>query len=292
MGTQRAFDFTEPTYGESGRHGNAVLDLAGRDQADGTSKAVIVAQAAGRGSSRTDATGPVDDAINGRRTSFRTGLWGAFLTAREPGAETDIAVDDEIGFNPGDPVAIFNTSTDGVPDSPDYALVDGAPAAGVVTITPGLSGDKFKGARIVNLAGRAFDVSVGVEGRGGVKSQVQAPNAVSISVSEVVAGSIRVLISPNDEDEATHFDTYVRESKPRKIEPGWIPDDADRTAASAASAFDVSTFDGGADCVPMGTGGALVSTNTYFVVVIARNGAGRRDIDESGISNIEQITIT
>jgi hypothetical protein len=291
MGTQRVFDYTEPKYGESGRHGNAVLDLAGRDQADGTSKAVIVANAAGRGSSRVDATGPVDDAINGRRTSFRTGLVGAFLAAAEPLGETDLAVDDDTGFSDGDPVAIFNSSTEGVPTSPEYALVDGAPAADVITISPALVANRHKGARIVNLAGRAFDVALGVDGRGGVKSQIQAPNAVSIAVSEVVATDIRVLITGNSEDEATHFDTYVRTTKPRKIEPGWIPDDADRTAADAASAFDVSTFGGGADCVPDGTGGAILSAGTYYVVVVARNGAGRRDIDESGISNIEAITM-
>jgi hypothetical protein len=287
MGTVRLISYTERRYGESGRHARADVNVSSHDDGDGTATSVIVAMANAL-SCRATATGPVDDAINGRRTSFRTGLSGAFLSAKEPAGETAIAVDDDDGFAAGDPIAIFNTSSDGVPTSPEYHLVDSV-AANVITLAgSGLTGAMYEGARIVNLADRAFDVAVGIDGRPGVKSQLTAPSAVSIAIVED-SGDIAVTITANDEDEATHFDTYVRDARFRKIEPGWVPDDADRT--DVASAFNVTTFEGGADCVPDGGGGALVSSGTYYVAVVAKNGAGVRDVDESGMSNVEEITL-
>jgi len=283
MGVRRDIEYTEPTYGRSGAHEEAICSLSGQDQGDGTVKPVVVA------ASRTlvaneYVTEAVDAILNGRRTSFRTGQVGAFLTAKEPATETAIAVDDDTGFADGDPVAIFNTSSAGVPTSPEYRLISGSPSGNVITLNSGLTAAKYKGARIVRL--RGFDVSCGTNGRGGVKSQLTAPSAPSISVAD--GGSkITVTVTANDEDEATHYDTYVRTSRFRVIEPGWIPDDENRTSVAS---FDVTTHGGGVDAVPDGAGGSIGS-DTYYVAVVAKNGTGRRDVDESVISNVEEITV-
>jgi hypothetical protein len=235
-----------------------------------------------------DVTYPADDAINGRRTSFGNGRVGAFLAAVEPIGETDIAVDDDTGFADQDAVAIFNTSADGTPTSPEYRLVSGSPGGNVITLNSGLTAAKYKGARIVRLA--AFDVACGTENRAGIKSQLQAPSAVTIAVVED-SGEIAVTITANDEDEATHYDIYVRDVMFRSIAPGWIPDLENLSASTVASAVNASTFEGGADCVPDGGGGSLGSGLTYYVAALAKNGSGRRDLDESRISNIKEITL-
>jgi len=291
MGTVRRISYVEPRYGESGRHATVSLGLGALDEGDGTARAVVTGSD-GRHSSRADATGPLDDAINGRRTSFRTGVGGAFLTAKAAASASMLVVDDSSGFSDGDPIAVFNESSDGVPTSPEFFILNDVPDGTHLDLgSATLAGAMYKGARVVNLADLATDVSMGIDGRPGVKSQLQAPTRVLISVDEVVGGSIRVTIEANDEDEATHFDSYVRETRFRRIEPGWVPDDANRDAASVATPYDVTTFEVGADCVPDGGGGVLVSAHTYYVAVVAKNGNGVRDVDESGLSNVEAITL-
>jgi len=292
MSSVRRFSYTEPELGLDGQHASAQLDISTHDDGDG-SVTTIVHGSTGRETAKAAITGPADDVVNGRRTSFRAGLEGAWLTANEAIGQTLLSVDDSSGFADGDPIAIFNASADGVPTSPEYGIVDGTPPSGTTLevnigkAAGGLIAAKYKGARIVNLAGVAFDVAVGIDGRPGVKSQLEAPSPVTIAIAED-SGEITVTITANDEDEATHYDTYVRESRFRHIEPGWVPDDADRTTAAA---FNVTTFEGGANCVPDGGGGALVSGNTYYVAVVTKNGAGVRDVDESLLSNVEAITL-
>lgn len=289
MGIRRDVEYVDPKYGLEGNTRTAFVDMSSRGESDGTMTPCVVAQASGPVVAKSPVAEAVDEVLNGRRTSFRSGQVGAFLTAAASAGGSTLTVDSTTGFAAGDPIAIFNASADGVPTSPEYHLID--------TVTDGthldlgsatLAGDFYKGARVVRL--RGFDVSAGTAGRGGIKHQLTAPSPVSISVVEN-SGDIRVTISLNDEDEATHFDTYIRETRFRRIEPGWQPDDANRTAADAAGAYDVSTFEGGANCVPDGGGGALVSGHTYYVAVVAKNASGIRDVDESQISNVEEITL-
>ena len=290
MGISRRIDYVEPQYGEGGRHATVRAEVGTRDDG-GTPTAVLAGSAgvAGQASARQSIDDALIDVINGRRTSFGAGKVGAFLTAMSAATDTTLDVDDDTGFADGDAVAIFNSSTAGVPESPEYRLISGPPAGNVITLGSGLSAAKYVGARIVRLA--AYDVSVGVEGRSGIKSQLQAPTAVDISVADGGSQEIDVTITPNNEDEATHYDIYVRETRFRKIEPGWIPDGENITAATVAGgAVTVTTFEGGANTVPDGGGGSLLAS-TYYVAAIAKNGSGRRDVDESRMSNVEEITL-
>lgn len=283
MSIVRKISYTEPVIGAD-REITIVLDLA-EVEVGGTRKACVVASVAGRPAMAVNVDEFVQNAIYGQRHDGFYGRAVTKLTGKEAVGQTALSVESIAGFSDGDPIAIFNNKG----DLPTYHLVNGAPSGSTITVTPAISDDRYEGAWVVNL----LDAVAGeVEARGynyqqGAKAAKEAPSPVTISAADGTGDTVDVTVTANDEDQATHFDVYVREVPFTRIEPNWVPDAEDQTSTT----INVSTFEGGADCVPDGGGGSLVSSSTYYIAAVVKNGTGRTGNAVSEISNIISFTL-
>lgn len=283
MSIKREVSYREPIVGRD-RSAMVTIDVEDVD-VDGATKPCLVARSSGRSPAAFDATDLISAAIDGRFSGMFADRVGSHLAAKWTTGAT-ITVDDDDGFVAGDPIAVFNSEG----GTPEYRLVSGTPAANVITMNAALSsGPYYEGAYVVNLSGLEFAAGRGYNRRQGVRAQLEAPSPVTISVADAAANTIDVTITPNDEDTAVYFDIYIRSAAFTRIEPNWRPDVIN--VSSVASASNANTFGGGADCVPDGSGGSLVTLTSYWVAVVAKDASGLHDVRESAISNIVKHTL-
>uniref|UniRef100_A0A6M3IJ75 Uncharacterized protein n=1 Tax=viral metagenome TaxID=1070528 RepID=A0A6M3IJ75_9ZZZZ len=281
---QRQITYVEATNARD-RTVIASLDLLDVEK-DGVLKPCVTVEVPGKSRVAVDIDDYVASALYGRHAGIFGDLVGTLLSAKANATATALSVLSITGFSDGDPVAIFNAEG----NAPEYRLISGAPAGSTINIGSGLTSVKYKGAFVVSLAGRQFGSGRGYNYQQGVKPQLQAPLPVEIDVEDGTGDTIDVTVTLTyTQDEATHFDLYVRGEEFSRIEPNWQPDLADQT--SVASTLNVATYEGGTDCVPDGTGGSLASAQTVWVAMVAKNGAGQMGVDESILSNVVQITL-
>ena len=249
---------------------------------DGVEKTVLVAEVADRGvAAMVDATESLEQLLEGRASGIFAGRSGGNLATKYTagltitlGSAAQAAL-----FADLDPVGVSNDGSTWY-----YGQVDGTPAGAVVTLQHALGATLYKNAHVVNLAGTAKGPGIGFNYQPGIVEQLERPTPVVIAVADGGGDTVDVTVTPNDEDGALYFDVYVRSAVFTRIDPAWEPDLADQT--SVAAALNLSTFNGGGDFVPDGSGGVLTSALPVWVGVVVKKTAGQTDIVESVCSNI------
>lgn len=249
----------------------------------GTPEPVLLAQVADGAVCAVSVADQVEQGINGKASGIFANLVGTYLTAKWT-TGTTLTVASITGFSDEDPIAVSN---DGV--TWEYRLINGAPSGSSIVMNAALGSTKYKNAYVVNLAGRAFSHGRGYNRRPGVLEQLEAPSAPTIAVADGTGDTLDVTVTAVDEGAALYYDVYVRDAEFARIEPNWQPDLADQPDVS--SALNLTTFNGGGDFAPDGTGGVLTSSKQVWVGVVAKKATGQTGNTESECSNIVEHTL-
>lgn len=247
---------------------------------DGTITPCLQANASGKIS-----TGPLGlfltQLLRGKESEFFGGLDGTYLSAKYT-TGTTLTVLDESDFSDGDIIIVANL--DDLSDAV-AAQVNGTPSANSIPIHAALGATFYKNAFVINVT---TGLLPNASGRGlnyapGVITQYERPSSPEVSVADGTGDTVDVTITDVEEDAVTHYDIYVykQSARPDRIEPNQQPDAVDKTVAQIASAINVSTYGGGADYVPSGTGGSLSSADAIWVAVVAKDGTGQIGVKES-----------
>lgn len=265
----------------------AVHFRLGEARIDGVESTVLVADVADRGvAAMVEVTDLLAQLLEGKASGIFAGRDGGKLASKYTAGLTITlqSAAQAALFSDLDPVAASNDGTTWY-----YGQVDGAPAGAVVTLQHALGATLYKNAHVVNLAGLAMGPGIGFNYQPGIVEQLERPSPVVITVADGTGDTVDVTVTPNDEDGALYFDVYVRNAVFTRIDPAWEPDLSDQT--SVAAALNVSTFNGGGDFAPDGSGGVLTSALPVWVGVVVKKVAGQTDTVESVCSNIAAHTL-
>jgi len=282
MSIIRSVNYTEPVIGA-----DAATQIAfslGDHVVNGVRKACIIASTSLAPGVAIDVEDAFQNALNGKKHDGYYGHAVTRLSAKEAAAQTVLSVESETGFAAGDPVAIFNV----IGDTPEYHLVASF-ASGTITLDgSGLAGAMYEGAWLVNLADCLVTEARGYNYQQGMIAALSAPDSITdLDIEDGSGDTVNATFTIPSQDKAAYIDIYARATPFTRIDPSWIPDVEDATASNA----NVTSFGGGADCVPDGAGAVLAASGTYYFAAVVKTGSGRSGNNISGISNVVSFTL-
>lgn len=209
------------------------------------------------------------DLIDTKRTLFSKNQ--TYLIAPyNGGKQLNIFDSKHLSAKIGDPLVVMN-NIDG--DIIDYALVSDI-SKNQITLNIELKNSYFMGAIVQNLANKwnKYPLKRGIIG---IKAQLLSPSSLNFSLkSEKELIKLMVHMPPNL-GSILYYDVYVRDCEFNFIEPHWIPDIFDSSIKTPYA--DIITYMGGI----MAGGGKLLSNKDYYIALIAKDGLGRFDVNES-----------
>ena len=174
---------------------------------------VLSVTASGKDEHVTDITTLVQNALEGKKSSIPAELAAeSFTTGALISGQTVLPLFSVTGFNVGDPIVV--KSKHGAADY-DYAIVTAVSTAlNQITVTTngagvGIGAAYPLGAIVQNLAQRDAPQSAGVTNSRGVKAQLEAPTAPTVTVANGVGNSADLTITPASESVFVSVDVYA-----------------------------------------------------------------------------------
>ncbi len=231
----------------------------------------------------------ISDILDGRPSSHRYGVVQTLIEADFTANGTTLSVKpdaDDAGFVANVPCVAMdkygNVKDWFIPTaiSADFTI----PATGEAAL-----GVDCKIGWVVQQA-KGFASPLGENSQLGIKAQLEKPTApTGVSGSGSVAGGINVSWTKPSDVVIKYYDIYCVKvsTQPSQIEPNCRPSVLDRDAALASTDVNVTQYFDESDM----TLKALVAGD-YFVALVAKDGAGMIEVNESALAWSAKITIT
>ena len=126
-----------------------------------------------------------------------------------------------------------------------------------------------------------FLSSLGANSQLGVKAQSEKPTTpTGVTGAGAVAGGINVNYTKPSDAVIQYYDIYCyKTTKPNVIEPNAQPSVLDRAASAASTAVNLTQYFDETDMVLKN-----LDAGTYFVAVVAKDGAGQVNVNESALA--------
>ncbi|MBW2123898.1 MAG: hypothetical protein JRH07_18935 [Deltaproteobacteria bacterium] len=144
-------------------------------------------------------------------------------------------------------------------------------------------------------AAKEFASSLGENSQLGIKAQLERPAGVTgLSASDGGSQTIDMTCTASTDTVVTKYDVYVLKDSqlavpgvaPTTIEPNTVPSKEDLTAAQVASVTGIDKY---FDLTNLEL--TAIAAADYWVIVVAKDGAGMADVNESALVVSSKVTV-